>query len=161
MTSEYTTVFEVSYLSNGTLFFSAFALFVGLFVGVVATLIRGRMTSGEAKNSQERFFYFRLVVLAWLAISTVWFISNIRTGYQLTHALRSGRCGIAEGSVQVLSREPWGGHGEDSVQIAGKRFGYSSHTATLGYHGGELLTDGVKARVHYLGYTILKVEIKQ
>jgi hypothetical protein len=161
MNTGYTTVFEVSYFSNGTFFFSAVTLFVGLFAGGVASVIYGRLPVGEAKTIQERFFYFRLIVLVWIAISTFWFCSNIFQAHKLIHTLRSGGCESVEGTVHVLNREPWGGHGADSVRIADKTFGYSSHAATLGYHGGELLMEGVTARIHFLGNTILKVEIKQ
>ena len=161
MNTGFTTVFEVSYFSNGALFFSIFALSVCLFVGGIATVIYGRMAPSEAEPIREKFFYFRFVVLVCIAISTIGFASNIHEGYKLTHALRNGHCGVVEGTVQVLHREPWLGHSQNNIRIEGKEFAYSSHVMMLGYAGGELLVDGVMARVHYLGNTILKVEIKR
>ena len=161
MPTGYTTVFEVSYFSNGTLFFSIFVLFVCAFVGGTATVIYGRMAASEAEAIREKFFIFRLVVLVCIAVSTIWFASNVYDGCKLTRALKGGECRVVEGTVQVLHREPWGGHSQNNVRIAGKEFAYSCHRADLGYTGGELLIDGVTARVHYLGNTILKVEIKQ
>jgi hypothetical protein len=166
MAPEYKTVFEVSYLTNGTLFSSVLILFIGILVGTVATIIRRRMPVSEIKATQEKFFYFRLVMLVWIGISTVWFISTIHSGYRLIHALRTGHFEVVEGTVQVLHREAWSGHDRGNIiQIADKTFGYSSHEDSLAYNWGEVLTDGVAARIYYLataerGNRILKVEIK-
>ena len=161
MTAGYTTAFQVSYFSNGTLFFSVVALFACLFVAGIAAVIYGRLSAAQAEAARRTFFYFRLVPLVCAGFSTIWLISNICDGYRLTRALRSGHCGIVEGTVHVVRQEPWDGRGGTIIEIEGKRFGYSTHQDKLSYRGGDLQVDGVAARVHYIGNTILKVEIKQ
>ena len=105
-----------------------------------------------------------MVLLVLLLVCLVWLVSNLYSGFELTHALRSRYCQVVEGTVQVPNREKWGGHGADCIRIAHKDFSYSYYDRTLGYnrtisHSGEL-RDGVTARLHYLGHTILKVEVK-
>jgi hypothetical protein len=81
-----------------------------------------------------------------------------------TSALRNGRCGIAEGVVRVLRQQPAGGHAAgDRVRLGDREFEVNYYRSTLAYnqtiaHGGAL-TDGTRARVHYLDGAILKVEI--
>jgi hypothetical protein len=161
MTNGYTTVFKVSYFSNGTLFFSVVALFACLFAAGVAAVIYGRLTSAQAEAARKTFFYFRLVPLVCAGFSAIWLLSNLYSGYNLTHALSNGQCGVVEGIVHVVRQEPWDGRGGTIIEIGGKKFGYSSHQDKLGYRGGELRVGGVAARVHYIGNTILKVEIKE
>src|SRR3954454_1415604 len=63
MTNGYTTAFQVSYFSNGTLSFSVVALFASLFVAGVAAVIYGRLSAAQAETARRTFFYFRLVPL--------------------------------------------------------------------------------------------------
>jgi hypothetical protein len=161
MTEQYRTVFEVSYFSNGTLFQSLFVLILCLSILLVARIIRGHMTPTELEATRKKFSSFRLIILACGSISGIWIIANICQGYKLTHALKEGRCAVVEGPVQVLRREPSTGHSENIIQIGDKRFDYTAWNEELPYHGGELLVDGIMARVHCLGNAILKVEIKK
>src|SRR5438128_8379767 len=144
MTDGYRTVFEVSYLSNGILFLNVIFLFVGLFVTTVMTVIRGRMPESQAKESQQTFGYFLLIAVVWVGIGAFWLISNIHRGYELIRAARSRYCPVAEGTVQVISEEPRGGHrGPDHIRVGGKDFFYSYYGGRLGYsrtisHGGWL-----------------------
>jgi hypothetical protein len=166
MKTGYTTVFEVSYFNNLTIIvFSALVLFAVTFVGALATVMYRRMAKTEQNSLRNKIFYFRLIILICLGISSFWFASNIYEAYRLTDALRSGQCDVVEGVVRVLGREPGGvARGSDSIRIAGHEFAYSSRNHSGGYnqtisHGG-VLEDGVMARLHYLGPTILQVEIK-
>ena len=165
MTDGYRTVFEVSYLSNGILLLNVTFLFVGLFVPTVVTLIRGRMPESEAREGEQTYRYFLLIAVVWIGIGTLWLFKNLHSGYDLTHAVRSRYCRVVEGKVEVISRQPHGGHGgQENIRIAGKDFGFSYYGGKLGYsrtisHGGWL-TDGVNARLRYIGNTIVKVEVR-
>jgi hypothetical protein len=162
MAGEYHTVFEVSYLSNGSLLLSlAF-----LCVGVAAVVGVYRSWKKQQMHLLQKIMFVGIWAPLWFFGSGIWLYSNISDGRRLTSALASGQCGLVEGTVKVLHQEPWSGHDPgDHIQIAGKDFTYSYGTGTLTYHqtiahGGKL-KDGVTARLHYLGNAILKVEIKQ
>ena len=154
MATGYTTLFQVSYFSNGTLFFSAAALSASLFAAGVASVLYGRLSASQAEAARKKFLYFRLVSLILAGLSTIWLGSNLYDGYHFTHALRNGRCRVVEGTVHLLGQERWGA----VIQIADKKFDIVRKDK-LSYRGGELLVDGIEARVHYLGNDILKVEV--
>src|SRR5438045_1499588 len=109
MTNGYTTAFQVSYFSNGTLSFSVIALFASLFVAGIGAVIYGRLSAAQAETARRTFFYFRLVPLVCAGFITIWLISNVCDGYRLTQALRRGHCGIVDGTVHVVRQEPWDG----------------------------------------------------
>jgi hypothetical protein len=162
MSGGYTTVFEVSYLSNNSLLMAL--LFMSVGVLAVAIVVRNK-TSKRITSLQRSVFYFLWVPL-WFTGSTFWLYSCLRDGNEFTAALKNGRCEIVEGTVAVLHEQPASGHDAgDRIRIADKEFVYNYFSAGLGYHrtishGGDL-ANGVSARLHYLGNKILKVEIKQ
>jgi hypothetical protein len=160
MTTGYTTVFQVSYLSNGLALFSAAALLGSLFFAAVATMVYRRLSPPEAEASRQKFMYFRLIPVGCAALAAVWLASNIYDASKFTSALRDGRCAIVEGQVHVIRQEPFDGRGGGVIQIADKTFHIATHQDKLSYRGGQLLVDGITARVHYLGNDMLKVEIK-
>ena len=161
MATRYITVFQVSYFSNGTLFFSAVALFASLFAFGVASVLWGRLSAGQAEAARKQFFYFRLVPSILAGLSSIWLGSNIYDGYRFTHVLKDGRCRVVEGTVHVIRDEPWSGRGGGIIQIADKKFGIVSHQDKLSYRGTGLLVEGIIARIHYLGNDMLKVEIAE
>jgi hypothetical protein len=161
MTEEYTTVFEASYLSNGSLLTAVLFLSVGVLVVVFVT---HKTISGRMKYIPGMFFYFLWVPL-WFIVGGACLFSIICEGRDFTVALRSGRCELVEGTVSVIHGQPKSGHDAgDHIRISNKEFIYNYFSMGLGYkqtisHGGWL-TNGVSARLYYLGNTILKVEIK-
>jgi hypothetical protein len=162
MNDGYQTVFEVSYLSNGSLFMS-----IGfLCVGIVAVVAVARSWKTGRMSPHQKFLFVAIWAPFWFLGSAVWIYSNISSGKEWTAALANNQCEVVEGTVQVLHQQPWGGHDSgDRIRIGSKEFTYSYYSSMLGYHttishGGEL-KDGVTARLHYLDNVILKVEIKQ
>jgi hypothetical protein len=161
MNDGYTTVFETSYFSNGFLLWNIGFLAVGIFA--VRQMIRSRKW-GNGK--QAPIFFMCLWATFWFFASGAWLYLNLTNGRLYTAALANNQCEVVEGTVQVLHEQPAGGHDAgDRIRIGDKEFTYSYFTSTLSYnrtisHGGKL-TNGVTARLHYLGNAILKVEIKK
>ncbi len=161
MNDAYTTVFEVSYFSNGFLLWNIGFIVVGI-IGVT-TMIRSRIKGGRQKAP---IFFMCLWSTFWFFGCSVWLYSNLTEGRRYMAALANNQCEIVEGTVQVLHQQPASGHDAgDRIRIGDKEFTYSYYYAVLSYnrtisHGGKL-TNGAVVRLHCLGTAILKVEIKK
>ena len=157
MTDGYTTVFEVSYLSNGTVLKASVFLSIGIFAFFALRK--------SLKSRVQKFFFFFVWLPVWLAFSSFWLYLSLRNAREFNDALKMGRCDVIEGVVTVLHEQPRSGHASgDRIRIGNKEFQFSYFTSGLSYdrtisHGG-VLTNGATARLHYLDNAILKVEVK-
>jgi hypothetical protein len=162
MGAQYTTIFEVSYFGAGGLLMPL--LF--LTIGVVAVMV---MTTERTSTRTEGIFkkVFLLVWgTFWISASLFWLVSAVRETHKLTQALKQGRCAVVEGTVSVLREQPRSGHAPgDRIRIGDKEFVYSYFVSSPGYHTtvshGGALVNGTSARLHYLGETIVRVEVKK
>jgi len=137
-----------------------------LAVGVIAVIV---MTTEKTSTPREGVFK-RVFLLVWgtfwISASLFWFVSAARETHKLTQALKEGRCAVVEGTVSVLREQPMSGHAAgDRIRIGDKEFVYSYFVASPGYHmtvsHGGALVNGASVRLHYLGETIVKVEVKK
>ena len=157
MPQAYRTEFEVSYLSNGTLF-SSLSLVA---IGVVAAIVGFKLWRERARGPAVFIYLFSCV---WLVASVSFVYVNLRDGRAYKAAMLEGRSEVVEGVVEVLYRQPEGGHAPgDRIRVGGREFQYSYFTSTLAYnrtiaHGG-VLVQGARVRVHDLDGAILKVEV--
>jgi hypothetical protein len=169
MSDGYKVVFEVTYLGYTNLVRSLLILCASILGLVVLEIIGRAVFRAQAShpNSGVSAVFKRFCVGVWVVagLSTIWLISNIYNASESIRALRSGRCSVVEGTVHVLHKEAWGGHGSDNIRIGDKEFAYSFYGDNPGYHQTishwGALTDETSARLHYFGYRILKVEVKQ
>jgi hypothetical protein len=155
----YQTVFETSYFSNGILFWDAIFLAIGIFATATAVALARKRLRGPA-------LFLGFISLVWI-LTTIWMcVTTVKEGLGYMASLRNGSCGTEEGVVEVLYRQPEGGHSAgDRIRINKSEFEINYFETTFAYsqtlaHGGALNT-GVQARVHFLGNRILKVEIAE
>jgi hypothetical protein len=154
----YTTVWEVSPFSNGAL------LFALVWVVVVALLFITKRPDRKSNIVQKTMYFLVLPFGALLGM--VFLLAALKDGRELPAALRQGRCEVVAGNVTLVHEQAYGGHGNgDIIRIGQKQFEIDYFTSGFGYkqtvsHGGWL-TNGVSARLHYIGNMILKVEIGQ
>ena len=161
MNGEYRTVFEVSYLSNGSLLMNV----IFLCVGVGAVIVAACSSKSGRLSRLQKIWIFCFWAPIWFLFCGFWLYSTLSSGKVLTAALANNQCDVVEGTVQVLHEQPYGGHDAgDHIRIGNRDFTYNYYSGMLGYHqtiahGGQL-KDGVAARLHYLGDMITEVEIK-
>lgn len=77
----------------------------------------------------------------------------------------SGQVSIVEGRVENFVPMPYEGKALESFTINGVKFEYSDFVYSYGFnntssHGGPI-REGLQVRIHYVGNTILKLEIKK
>jgi len=155
----YRTIFEASYLSNGTLLSSL--SFVA--IGVVAGALGWRLWR---QNVRWPAIFISFICCIWLIASVSFAYVNVRDARAYKAALREGRCEVVEGVVEVMYQQPEGGHAPgDRIRVGGRKFEYSYFTSRLAYnrtvaHGG-VLVQGAKVRVHDLNGAIVKIELAQ
>jgi len=158
MDNQYVTVWQVSQFSNGHLLFS-----VAWLLGGVYWLIFRRPK--KTSHIVDKAFYF-LALPFWFWLGMQQLSSALRKGRELPAALNQQRCEIVAGTVSLLHKQAYGGHEHgDLIQIGKKQFEVDYFSGGFGYRltvsRGGCLTNGASARLHYVGNTILKVEIKQ
>jgi hypothetical protein len=134
----YRTEFEVSYLSNGTLFSSLELLLIGGIVAVLAILfLRRRMYLPG--------LFLTVFSFLWLVTSSVLVVLNVRDARLYRAALRDGRCSVQEGIVQVVCKQPARGHAPgDRIRIGDREFQYSYFESSLAYN--RTIAHGANAR---------------
>jgi hypothetical protein len=158
MIQPFTTVFEVSRYNTSALLWPVAVLAVGVLFAIF------RRPKRDSTVVDKAMFF--LVLPVWLLIGIVVLLSTLGDGQKFTEALRTGHCSVVQGVVTVLHQQPYSGHSDgDIIEVGGKRFDCDYFRYGVGYkqtisHGG-CLTNGVVARLYYLGDTILKVEIQQ
>ena len=160
MPGGYTTVFRVSYLSNGELLESF--VFLAAVLSVLIIGIRKLRILREAGVGPMSFWF--IWCLGWVPMSLWMVTSTLQEGFRYTGALRQGRCAVVEGTVHVLFKQSATGHtAGDRILVLNQQFDVNYFVSTLAYsrtieHGGAL-TEGRRVRLHYLGGAILKVEV--
>ncbi len=158
MFQTFTTFFEVSRYSSDALLWP-----VGVLAGGVLMIFVGRQKRDSGIVGKAMSF---LVLPVLMFIAVVMLISVLGDGRKFTEALRTEHCSVVQGAVTVLHQQPYSGHSSgDLIEVGGKRFDVNYFRYGVGYkqtisHGG-CLTNGVLARLHFLGDTILRVEIQQ
>jgi hypothetical protein len=154
----YRTAFEVSYFADDTILGFCF-LAAGILVSIVAIRL-WKVRAGLAAA------FATFVGFVFTLVSIILICFNLWESHRFIAALRTGHCGIAEGTVEVLHMEPAEGHDPgDRIRINGREFQFSNYRSTVAYnqtisHGG-VLVQGARARLHYIGNDILKVEVAQ
>jgi hypothetical protein len=156
---QYKTVFEVSYFSNGDLQTQVSALILGPLVLAITMWLKWPKL--KARYEKVLFYLFPLFWgLFWFVGWGSFFFSALYYGHKFTTALKTGQCQSVEGVVKVARQGPK----SDDIQIANEDFEINYYIGTLGYRQiiaqGGVLRNGVQVRIHYLGNTILKVEVK-
>jgi hypothetical protein len=164
MTTEYQTVFEVSYSDNRCLQTSLLFLCVGiaLVIGFIIPWVAKRV------SRQKRIAFLYVFGPFFIVVGAILVYSDLSSGRKFISALANNQCDVVDGTVQVLHETRWGGHdpeGGDHVRVGNREFTYSDWDVTLSYnktisHGGAL-RNGVVARLHYIGNDILEVETKK
>jgi hypothetical protein len=101
-----------------------------------------------------------IFLLFWLAAVVGGQLSDYLT---LSHAYKSGRCELVEGVVTNFAPMPPAGHKDETFQVNGKSFAYSSFSVTAGFnktacHGGPI-KDGLKVRIWHLKGEIARLDV--
>jgi hypothetical protein len=143
-------------------------LAIGIVVLVIAVTWIRSLRREKQWNSKEGFKPGFLLVwsIIWILGGGSAFSVNLWRSYALVRAYRDGAAQVVEGTVQVISRQPEGGHARgDLIRIGEVRFGVDYFSLTPAYsqtiaHGGAL-RDGVQARVWHCDGLILRADIRR
>ncbi len=91
------------------------------------------------------------------------FAATFAEWYGGRRVLRQGNASVVDGSVENFVPMPVQGHADESFSVRGIPFHYSDYTMSSAFknsqsHGGPIRM-GLHVRIHYLGNTILKLEV--
>jgi hypothetical protein len=147
----YETVFEISWQT-----FPWPVLIVGVtgfVLGAVVLAIRFSRGSRSGK----------IVGIALMIMGLLWCLNQVLDHHRLTRALATQQARVVEGPVSNYEFRMHDGHGFESFLVNGEGFHYSDFVPSGGYHQpasqGGMIREGLWVRLHYLGNTILRVEI--
>jgi hypothetical protein len=127
-----------------------------LWRGLIDGLIPGFRSRGFV-------WFFFLFAVAWTVIAGA--TTGIRY-LELKRMMASGTFQAVEGEVRNFKPMPYGGHAEESFDVAGASFRYSDFDLTGGgfnntaSHGGPI-REGLPVRIAYSGNTILRLEVQR
>lgn len=176
------TVFQTNYFSHGYLPIVFLLALAGLIIALLVWFKR----DSTGTRSRAKMIFLGLWIPVWLFVFVLTLGILVSDGYKYTSALAEGRCDIVEGPVLLIRQQPRSGarswlqspkHSQgtlippatnapgDLVKIGDKVFLVDFYSLGLGYqrtaaHGG-VLTNGAYARLHYVGDTIVKVEVRR
>jgi len=162
--SEFRTVFEITWRSNGVLADEIFRLFIGIaaLMGGVTALVH------NWRHKKLKSWLGPVFATAW---GLLWlYLHNFPYVFghinSLVRAYRNGQYQVVEGQVHVLREQPATGHTKgDIITVNGKQFEVNYFYLTPAYrstlaHGG-VLEGGVYARIYYHNGEILRVDIRK
>lgn len=147
----YETVFEISWQT-----FPWPVLIVGATGFVLGAVVLALRFSRSSRS-------WRVVGIALMIMGLFWCLKQVLDHYRLTQALARQQTQVVEGHVSNYEFRMHDGHGFESFFVNGAGFHYSDFVPSGGYHQpasqGGVIREGLLVRLHYLGNTILRVEI--
>ena len=162
--SDFITVFEITWNSNGELAETTGRFVIGLaaVIGGLAVVIR-RLRRGDNVTKIIATTFVILWGLGWLYLGQ--FHHGFGHVYELVNAYRQKQYETVEGAVQVVHQQPATGHTKgDVIRVNGKEFEVNYFYATPAYrktisHQGSL-NGGTYARLYYYDGEILRVDVR-
>jgi hypothetical protein len=131
-------------------------------VGLGGTIYYFRHGGANKGDKLRRWFF-----LAWtfgtglLAVRLLGDSYNTFVYYR--DSLRAGRVAVVEGIVTHFDPQPPEGHHDESFDVSGHHFSYSSYVMNAGFNhskgAGGPMRDGLQVRIAYLDGKILRLEI--
>jgi hypothetical protein len=159
---DYRVVFDISQGYQWPAFLLTALGFSG---GCVLFLAYLFLTRSHKPNRNAQMLAIGLVLL----FSSIFALDSFRPTYpsyrEYKRILDDGRAAVVEGPITDFRPEPWQGHAPaEQFSVNGVTFEYSYFDDTQGFHtttarGGPLRA-GVHVRIHHIGNTILKLEMK-
>ena len=147
----YETVFEISWQT-----FPWPVLIVGVTALALGAVVLALRFSRGSRS-------WRVVGIALMIMGLFWSLKQVLDHHRLTQALATHQTQVVEGPVSNYEFRMHDGHGFESFFVNGAGFHYSDFVPSGGYHQpasqGGVLREGLQVRLHYLGNTILRVEI--
>jgi hypothetical protein len=163
--SDFVTVFEISWNSNGELAETIVRLLIGVVavVGGVIVLVR-RWRHGDNVTKHVGTILVILWGSVWLYLGAFPHVFGHIS--RLVNAYHQKQYDVVEGPVQVLYQQPATGHTKgDVIHVNGKEFEVNYFYATPAYHNTiahkGILNAGSYARIYFLDGEILRVDIKR
>lgn len=160
-----TTVFNLSETVFANLIWLGPMIVIGIAI-VTAALFGMRHVEGSTKTAREIRWPGLMLGFGtiWTTVTSLAAMKLVGSTLLLLLTLEGGGAEVVSGPVEVLREGSAGGHDSgDLVRVDGVEFQINSFTVQPGYskiiaHGGYL-REGVNVRIHFVGKTIVRVEI--
>lgn len=131
----------------------------GIFTGVWVNVRKSRQHSSGSKIARAIIPIFSLFCIV---ITVVWIGLSIFSYYVVKTQIASEKYSEVIGSVENFSPMPWSGHKQETFDINGISFSYSTYDIKPGYHtssswGGVITHNGQFLKIQYIGTDEYKV----
>ena len=122
-------------------------------------------TRSDHPNRNMQMLAVGVVLLSCTFFAVDSFASTYPSYREYNYLLETGRAAVVEGLITDFRPEPWQGHAPpEQFTVNDVTFVYSYFEVTQGFHTTEArggpLRAGVYVRIHHVGNTILKLEVK-
>lgn len=143
---------------------------IALAIGIGMILVAANKPAWFISGGWETFWIPGVLVtlwgIVWFGVHLINLVSYTQKYDSLVKIYETKQYEIVEGTVQVRSIQPKGGHAPgDMIQINGVQFEINYYSGRFGYnmsiaHNG-VLTEGQYVKVYYYDGRILRIDLKQ